>query len=168
MKRQLKTSLNSLFLLACVILLTGVYVYGEEYEILKGMDSARAIFDMRSGDPKSAAVLLGMIQQTFQDENLRTAAEKPEFVVVFIGPSVKLISTNTEGFSSDDKEKIRVIANTISEMSKAGIRLEICLAAAHLFGVDPATVLPEIKQVRNGWVTLIGHQAKGYALVPVY
>jgi len=35
-------------------------------------------------------------------------------------------------------------------------------------GVDPATILPEIKQVDNGWISLIGYQVKGCAFVPAY
>ena len=53
-------------------------------------------------------------------------------------------------------------------MSKDGVKLEICLFAAEVFGVDPASVLPEIKRVGNGWISLIGYQSKGYALVPAY
>jgi len=34
-------------------------------------------------------------------------------------------------------------------MSKEGIHLEICLVAARIFKVDPATVLPEIKRVEK-------------------
>jgi hypothetical protein len=53
-------------------------------------------------------------------------------------------------------------------MSKAGIKMEICLAAANVLGVDPASILPEIKRVGNGRISLIGYQANGYSLVPVY
>jgi intracellular sulfur oxidation DsrE/DsrF family protein len=53
-------------------------------------------------------------------------------------------------------------------MSKNGIKLEICLIAAKVFNVDPASVLPEIKRVGNGWISMIGYQAQGYSLVPVY
>jgi intracellular sulfur oxidation DsrE/DsrF family protein len=60
------------------------------------------------------------------------------------------------------------IAGTISEMSKDGIKLEICLVAASLLGVDPASVLPDIKHVDNGFISLIGWQTNGYSLVPVY
>jgi intracellular sulfur oxidation DsrE/DsrF family protein len=87
---------------------------------------------------------------------------------VFIGPSVKLISKNREGFSPEDQKSLDEIANTISAMSKDGINLEICLVAAKVFNVDPASVLPEIKRVGNGWISMIGYQAQGYSLVPVY
>jgi intracellular sulfur oxidation DsrE/DsrF family protein len=53
-------------------------------------------------------------------------------------------------------------------MSKEGIRFEICMVAVKVFGVEASSILPEIKQVHNGWISLIGYQAKGYSLVPVY
>ena len=53
-------------------------------------------------------------------------------------------------------------------MAETGIRVEVCLSAAKLFGVKPASILPEIEQVGNGWISEIGYQARGYRLVPVY
>jgi intracellular sulfur oxidation DsrE/DsrF family protein len=53
-------------------------------------------------------------------------------------------------------------------MAKDRIKLEICDFASKVFGVDPASILPEIKHVPNGWVSVIGYQARGYSLVPVY
>ncbi len=168
MKRESITISSSLILSICLLLLAVVNVSAEEYEVLKGMKSVRAVFDIRVGKPKSAAMQLNLIHQMFKDNRIRKVTEKPEFVLVFIGPSVKLISTQTEGFSPEEKEILGKIANTISEMAKDGIKLEICLFAANVLGVDPASILPEIKHVANGWISLIGYQAKGYSLVPAY
>ena len=139
---------------------------GEEYKAMKGIKSATAVFDERESNPKSAALHLKVIQQTY--EELAAMKKNPVFVVVFIGPSVKLISKKREGFTSEDQKSLDEIANTISAMSKNGIKLEICLIAAKVFNVDPASVLPEIKRVGNGWISMIGYQAQGYSLVPVY
>ena len=65
-------------------------------------------------------------------------------------------------------ERGQEIADTISKMSEDGIHLEVCLAAVEYFGVEPASIQSEIKQVGNGWISEIGYQAKGYTLVPVY
>ncbi|MBM2838910.1 MAG: hypothetical protein HW415_1535 [Deltaproteobacteria bacterium] len=137
-----------------------------EYEATKGIKSANAVFDVRIGNPASAALHLQLVHQTLKDMKAEKKAAK--FAVVFIGPSVKLISKNREGFAPDDAKHLDAIAKTITEMSKDGIRLEICLVAAKLFNIDPATVLPEIKHVPNGWISVIGYQAKGYSLVPAY
>ena len=164
MKRKIITLLN-LFMaisLLCVI----PTVSGEEDKAMKGIKSAKAVFDERESNPKSAALHLKLIHQTYKD--LSAMKKTPVFVVVFIGPSVKLISKNTDGFPPEDQKSLNEIANTISAMSKDGIKLEICLVAAKVFNVDPASVLPEIKKEGNGWISVIGYQAQGYSLVPVY
>jgi intracellular sulfur oxidation DsrE/DsrF family protein len=159
----------SLILSMCLLFATSSNVFAGVYgDALKGVKSAKALFDFRIGSPSSAALHLKLIHQTYKDKELLAADKKPAFVVVFIGPSVKLISKNREGFSPEDQATLAEIAATISEMSKEGIKLEICLVAAKVFGVDPATVLPEIKAVPNGWISEIGYQAQGYSLVPAY
>jgi intracellular sulfur oxidation DsrE/DsrF family protein len=168
MKRESTAIIGSLFILILLIVLASVTAHGEEHGVLKDMKSVKAVFDVRAGNPKSVALQLDLILQTSMDKTIREVTQEPEFTVVFLGPSVKLISTQVEGFSPEEKETLSKIANTVSELSKAGIGLEICLVATSIFGVDPGTVLPEIKQVNNGWISLIGYQAKGYSLIPVY
>ncbi len=162
-----KLALN-LFVTFCLIFVFAGYASAEEYEALKGLKSVKAIFDVRVAAPKSAAIQLKLIHDTIKDKSLTAISKKPSFVVAFMGPSVKLISKNREGFSPEEQKLLDEIAGTVSAMAKGGIRVEICLFAAKLFGVDPGSVLPEVKQVENGWISLIGYQAKGYSLVPAY
>ena len=161
-------TMTYLLLSIFMIFLADASVFGEDYEALKGVQSVKAIFDFRIGNPESAVVHLDLIQQTFKDKSIRNVTKDPEFVVVFIGPSVKLVSTNTAGFSDKEKESLKRVAEILRAMKKDGIRLEICMFAAHFLGVAPATILPEIHQVGNGWISLTGYQAKGYSLVPAY
>jgi intracellular sulfur oxidation DsrE/DsrF family protein len=158
----------SLFLAVCFLTVGAAGASGAEYEGLKGLKTVKAVFDVRIGNPKSASLQLQLIHQTFKDKNVRAITKKPAFVIVFIGPSVKLISKNRGGFSLEEQKILEEIAGTISAMAKEGIKFEICLFAAKVFGVEPASVLPEIKKVGNGWISLIGYEAKGYSLVPAY
>jgi intracellular sulfur oxidation DsrE/DsrF family protein len=164
MKRKIITLLN--LFIAISLLCAVSTVSAEEYKAMKGIKSAKAVFDQRGSNPKSVALHLKVIHQTYKE--LAVMKKNPVFVVVFIGPSVKLISKNREGFPPEDQKSLDEIANTISSMSKDGINLEICLVAAKLLNVDPVSVLPEIKRVENGWISMIGYQAQGYSLVPVY
>lgn len=166
MRTNPRKIITSLTLLAFVLLVAVSAVSAKESEALKGVKSAKAIFDVRVANPKGAALQLKLIHQTYQE--LVAEKKKPVCVVSFMGPSVKLISKNREGFSAEDQKSLDEIAETISKMSKDGIRVEICLFAAKLFGVGPASILPEIKKVENGWVSLIGYQAQGYSLVAAY
>jgi intracellular sulfur oxidation DsrE/DsrF family protein len=141
-------------------------VSGEEYTAMKGIKSVKAVFDERESNPKITAFHLEGIHQTYKE--LAAMKKNPVFAIVFIGPSVKLISKNREGFSPEDQKSLDEIAKTISAMSKDGINLEACLVAVKFFNLDPASVLPQVKNVGNGWVSVIGYQAQGYSLVPVY
>lgn len=144
------------------------YVFGQEYEALKGLKSIKAVFEFRKDDPKSAAFYLNAIYQTFKDKNITAVTEDPDFVVVFTGPGVKILSKNKEGFPPEEHEIIDKIADIISAMVKDGIKMEICLVASNIHGVDPESVLPDIKHVYNGWISLIGYQNNGYSLIVTY
>ena len=157
-----------LFIILCALFLAGNSVSAAEYDSLQGLKSFKAVVDVRSGKPKSLAMQLGLLHQMYKDKSVRSLTDNPEFVLVFIGPAVKLVSTKTEGLSAEDRESVAKIAETISAMAKDGIKLEICLFAVDALGVDRASILPEIKQVANGWISLVGYQHSGYGLVPVY
>ena len=131
-----------------------------------GVKTAKAVFDFRVGQPGSALAHLTLVHNTIKE--LKAAGKSPDAVVVFIGPSVKLVSTAKNGFTADEQKTLDEIARTVTAMSKDGIRLEICMVAAKAFKVDPATILPEIKKEPNGWISLIKLQNQGYALVPAY
>jgi len=167
MKKSTKFTITSVFLTIFLLTVTAGNIFSEEYSTLKGMKSVKAVFDFELGNPQSALLHLQVIHQTFNDKNIWIGKKKPSIVVVFIGPSVKLASKNRGGFTADDQKILDEYASTVSAMAKDGIKFEICLIAVKVLGVEPSSILPEIKQVGNGWISLIGHEAKGYSLVPV-
>jgi len=115
MKRESKAMMISLFLSICFLLVAGANGFGEEYDVLKGLKSVKAVFDVRAGNPKGAALTLKVIHQTYQDKNITAVTKNPAFTVVFIGPSVKLISKNREGFSPEEQKILDEIAGTITQ-----------------------------------------------------
>lgn len=155
-------SLTAFFL----VLSSFSFTWAEEYDAMKGVNSVNAIFDMRDGNLQGAIIHLNLIHDTYKD--LVAMKKNPVFVVVFMASSVKLISTDHRGFNAEEQKSLKEIAGIVSRMSKAGIRVEVCLFAAKVFGVEPASILPEIERVGNGWISEIGYQARGYLLVPVY
>jgi intracellular sulfur oxidation DsrE/DsrF family protein len=168
MKKKLRIIVMSLFVSICFLLAAVSNGSSEEYTALKGLKSAKAVFDFKIGKPNSAAAHLKLIHKTFKDKSITDLANKPDFVVVFIGLSAKIVSKNRGEFSPEEHKILDEIASIISEMSKDGIKMEICLYAAKALGVDYASILKEITHVGNGWVSLIGYQANGYSLVPAY
>ncbi len=162
-----------LFLSACLVAGTVSPVRAAEpkaegYASLRGVKHVEGVFDFRIGDPKSAALHLDVIRQTCKDKALQMGKKKPAFAVVFSGPSVKLLSMKREGVVADDGKALDQIAGMLAGMAKEGIRLEVCRIALKVFSIDPASTLPELQKVGNGYVSLIGYGAQGYSLVPVY
>ena len=168
MKQRSKSTFLTLIFLIGLIPAVSFSSSSNEADALKGLESVKAVIDFRTGNAKMAAVLLEEIHKTYKGKEIASVTKDPEFVFVFLGPAVKLISTSREGIPAEDHKMLDAIAQRISEMAKDGIEFEICLFAARMMNVDPATVLTEIKQVQNGMVSLIAYQAKDYSLMPIY
>lgn len=156
-----------MFVMALFLICSSLcFASSDQYDAMKGVNSVKVIFDVRISNPQSAALHLNLILDTYK--NLVNMEKKPVFVVVFMGGAVKLISSDQSGFDDEDQKSLKEIAGIISKMSEAGIRIEVCLFAAKVFGVEPASILSEIARVGNGWISEIGYQTRGYSLVPVY
>jgi intracellular sulfur oxidation DsrE/DsrF family protein len=168
MKKRTKSTILAFVFLAGLISTTAASFAVQEDNALDGLKSIKAIIDFRIGDMKATALFLGAIHETYKSNDIAAVTEKPDFRVVFIGPATKLVTNVREGVSPEDQKVLDAIRDRISAMAKDGIKLEICLFAARLFNVDPATVYSDIKQVDNGVISLIGYQAKGFSLVPLY
>lgn len=166
MKRSAHITIMSI-LLICLLVVTAGNAFSEEYVALKGLKSVKAVFGFEKGNPQNALIHLRVIHQSFKDKSIWMGNKKPEIVVVFYGPSVKLVSQNREGFAAADQKILDEYASTLSAMAKDGIKFEVCLIALKFAGVEPASILPEIKPVGNGWISVIGYQARGYSFVPV-
>jgi intracellular sulfur oxidation DsrE/DsrF family protein len=162
-----RTRIFVVFLAASFLVLSSIsYTFAEEYDAMKGVNSVNVMFDMRDGNPQTAVIHLNLIYDTYKE--LVAMKKNPVFVVVFMASAVKLISNDHSGFKAEEQKSLKEIAGIISMMSKAGVRVEVCLFAAKVFGVEPASILPEIERVGNGWISEIGYQARRYSLVPVY
>jgi len=135
---------------------------------VKNMNPTRVIFDFRDGVPESALVHLQLVHQTYMDTAAGTKTARPEFVVVFMDSSVKLLSKNRGKFSPEQKKMLKKLDKTISAMTKDGVNLEVCVFAADFYGVDPQSFSPVIKRVENGWISSMHYQAKGYSMVPAF
>ena len=162
-----KRSINILLLMILIIMSSSISFAGE-YDSLKGVNSVKAIFDIRIPDPKVASVHLDLLHKTFNDKNLTVNSKKPDFAVIFMGPAVRLISGNRAGLTEDQNKYLDTIAGTVSDVAKDGIRLEVCDAAVHLTGGDTDLILPGIKHVPNGLISAIGYQLNGYALISAF
>ncbi len=155
--------------LLTVLLLTfaGAPAIAGDYAALKGVNGVNTVFDVSQQSPKVANLVFWAVRDVYQNQSVRALSNPPRTVVVFHGPAVKLISTERKWFKPEEVAEVDKFADTIKEMKKDGVTFEICDYAAKVMGVDPATILPEIDHVDNGFVSVAGYQAQGYSVVRI-
>jgi intracellular sulfur oxidation DsrE/DsrF family protein len=150
-----------------LVVLIAIPAIANEYNALKGVKGLKTVFDVSQGSPQVANIVFWAIRNVYDDTSTRSLSEPPQVAVVFHGPAVKMISTDRNGFEDSDSEALDHFANTIREMKKNGVRFEVCDYALKVMGIDPATILPEVDHVGNGFIAIAGYQAQGYSSITI-
>lgn len=132
---------------------------------LSGIKDGKIAFDIHEGNPKLLLARLNVIDETRQ--SLIQQGVKPHFILAFRGPATKLVQTDQEKIKPEDREMAAKVAARIKEMSKApGVEgFEQCAVASRTQETKTELVLPEIRVVGNGFISLMAYQAKGYAYI---
>ena len=170
--RQIKKSLPLKFMVILIMsLLMALHVSssvaGEYDNALKGVKGIDVVFDVSAENPVFANIVFWAVRDTYQNGAVSSLPEKPKVAVVFHGKVVKLLSSDRTGFDEKENAEIDKFQATLREMSKEGVKLEVCLYAVKVLGVDPTTILPEIEQVGNGFISVAGYQAQGYTVIRI-
>ncbi|NTV49612.1 MAG: DsrE family protein [Geobacteraceae bacterium] len=128
----------------------------DDREALAGLKSAKVIFDVRVPDVEKLVFNLKLFSETF--EGMVSQGVKPEMVVVFRGPGVRLLTA--AALDEETRELFRALI-------KKGVRFEACAVAMRVFKADTGGLIPEVKLVANVFNSLIGYQNKGYAMIAI-
>ena len=132
---------------------------------LAGLKEVKVAFDLQNGNPKALLKQLEVIDETRQ--SLIAQGVKPSFVITFRGPATKLVQTDKDQIKPEDRDAAATIAERVKALLAAdGVAgIEQCSVAVRLAGTKPENVLPDIKLVGNGWISLMAYQAKGYGYI---
>ena len=132
---------------------------------LAGLTEVKVAFDVQNGDPKTLLRQLEVIDETRQ--SLINQGVKPSFVITFRGPATKLTQTDQSQIKPEDREEAGKVTAKIKALRSAeGVaNLEQCAVAVRLAGTNPENLLPDIKLVGNGWISLMAYQARGYGYI---
>ncbi|MFW6020910.1 MAG: DsrE family protein [Guyparkeria sp.] len=154
--------------MAALLLAPGVFAESLDNRAAIGeLENVKAVYDVRKSDPRALDMYLKAIITNV--ENLEKEGVEADLVMVFISHSVKFINTapalETEADYGSELESIAASVKTLQDL---GVRMEACNGATRAFDVDNDTLLPGIEPVRSGFISLMGYQNNGYALVPVY
>ncbi len=94
---------------------------------------------------------------------------KPNMVLVFIGKTVKYLSTKQdEAYEMENEEDLISIQQSIKNFSKLGVRMEVCAVATKVFNVPNSSIPKEMNIVADGFISLIGWQTQDHKLVPIF
>ena len=139
----------------------------DDADALKNLDTGKVVWDINMVEPRKMSLYLNVIRETYDD--LVRQKIMPEMLFAFRGHSVKLLSEDREKFPLEEHTYLDQVHDLLTELAKRpGVKMEACSVAARLFEVDSKTYLPAIKPVGNTFVSLIGYQTKGFAIIPIY
>jgi intracellular sulfur oxidation DsrE/DsrF family protein len=102
-------------------------------------------------------------------KGMQAQGVKPDFILVYIGPSVKYLSTSPSAETEQSAEGLLLdIESNVEALAAMGVRQEVCAVATRVFGIDNSSIYADMTLVGDGFISLIGYQAQGYHLVPVF
>lgn len=161
MKRLLKV-------LTAALMLATVPAIGAEPDdsyALRGVKIGKAFFDVNVGEAPKLALYLQVIKETHQ--GLVRQNVKPEIIIAFRGPSVQLVTLDSAGIPVEHQGYLTEVRRLISELKALGVRFEACAVATRLFDIDNSSVLSDVTVVGNTFISSIGYQTRGYAIIPI-
>lgn len=158
---------NVTFVFVFILLILGSSpAQSQEYEALQGVKGLNTVFDYGHASPEAALVIFPAIRGVYQSKSVTSLPNPPKAVIVFHDAAVKFLSTERKG-SKEKNDTLDKVAEMIRQFKKDGVKMEVCMYAVKVFGVNPDTIMPEIEKVENGWVAVSGYQARDYSLVAI-
>lgn len=133
---------------------------------LNGVTTGKVVWDISMASPETLALFLTVVRETYDD--LVRQNVKPDMVLAIHGVPVKYVTRSHDQLPFEAQVPVEKINGVLDDLAKRpGVRIEVCSIANRLMGVDNAAVRPAYHVVGNTWVSLIGYQAQGYAVVPI-
>jgi intracellular sulfur oxidation DsrE/DsrF family protein len=137
----------------------------DDHEALAGVKELKVAFDITAGEGKKLLGQIKVIDETRQ--SLIRQGVTPHFVLAFRGPATRLIQTDPSKIKPEDREIALKIAAKLGQMRRAeGIEsMQQCSVAIRQQETKAENVIPPVKVVGNGWISLMALENRGYAYI---
>lgn len=155
-------ALFTMMILAPVIVTAGAFT---NTRALKGLNTVKVVVDVNVGGPKLLLRRIELIDETYTQ--LLDAGVKPVFVVAFRGPATRYVTWGKRHVAPEHETVKKKIQGWIGQFHENGFTLEQCAIAARGQKVPAGDILPEITVVKNGYISIVAYQNKGFALLPM-
>lgn len=167
MKNVIKIILNTLLLAMIISTVHADENIIDDSTALGELKVGKGVFLVDIGDAKKLNFYLEVIQGTYK--GMKAQGVEPDFILVYIGPSVKYLSNAPSSETEEEAGGILLeIESNVEALAELGIKQEICAVATRVFGIENKTVFPDLTLVGDGFISLIGYQTQGYHLVPIF
>ncbi len=151
-----------IFLLASVVTSDARTNYNND-NALKNVVQANVYFDVNLDDSQKLLLRMNLLQQTVQQ--LREAGLDISIVIGFRGGASRFITRGEDYVLEEEIEDKLKIQEFISRFLDEKTTIEQCSIAADLLDIIHEDFLPGVRIVANGYISLIGYQNQGYAVV---
>ena len=121
--------------------------------------------DFNVSSPEMILLRLGLLEKTLND--IENNNKKYDVVVAIRGGAVDFMTKTPKYIKSEYSDAHKKVRKMILLLKDKGVKFELCSIAAGLRGVEVIDILEEIKVVRNGYLSIIGYQNRGYAYLPM-
>lgn len=160
-----------------ILLLLGIPVFlffasgvvqGKEYSqsrSLTGLATVKIYFDVNVGNPEKLVLRLSLIGKTLSQ--LNAAGAESEAVIAFRGQASRFVTAGTRYVEKEEEEAKAEVHKWLETFAMQGVHMEQCLIAADLNGISPEDIRAEVEVIRNGYISMIAYQSKGFSLVPM-
>lgn len=139
--------------------------FADTPQSLQGIKTARIVVDLNQGNADTLKLRLDLLMETIND--IEQSGVKTDVVVAVRGQASRFMTTDDTFIQPDEKQMKKAIKTDIDALIKRGARFEQCAIALRLMNIPAQSVSPALKVVQNGYVSLIGYQNRGYALLPM-
>ena len=161
-----------LFIRLCVIVFlwsSPVFAAGSGFDnssALEGLTEVQVYFDVTQGKADVLLARMDLIERTLKQLEQDSIAVTA--VIGFRAGASHYITAGKDYVLDEEIATKLKIGAWVQQFSQSGITVEQCSIAAAQQGITAADFLPEVTVVQNGFVSLIGYQAKGFAVIPIY
>lgn len=164
-KRTCITSIAATILVLTFIGMSSAQTIYNNNDALKNVAQSNVYFDVSLDDDQKILLRLELLQRTARQ--LKEAGVDGSFVIGFRGGASRFITKGDHYVLDEEIDNKKKIQEWVSRFANDGIRIEQCSIAAELLDIASDDFLPGISIVANGYISLIGYQTQGYAVVPM-
>jgi intracellular sulfur oxidation DsrE/DsrF family protein len=138
----------------------------DDTRALNGVSTGKVVWDISMANPETLALYLSVVRETYDD--LVRQNVKPDMVLAIHGLPVRYVRKDVSDLPFEAMPHIETINEVLDDLKgRPGVRIEVCSVANRLMGVENGSIRDGLQVVGNTWVSLIGYQAQGYAVIPI-